>query len=85
MTPPCTRIEHTVLDLIEAAGSFDEAYDWICRAAGRRRTTAERIRATMDARPKMRWRRDIQLGLGDARDGVLSLLELRYARGVERS
>jgi predicted transcriptional regulator of viral defense system len=53
MTPPCTRIEHTVLDLIEAAGSFDEAYDWICRAVGRRRTTAERIRATMDVRPKM--------------------------------
>ena len=84
MTPPCTRIEHTVLDLIEAAGSFDEAYDWICRAVGRRRTTAERIRATMDVRPKMRWRRDIEFALGDAGEGVLSLLELRYVRGVER-
>lgn len=84
MTPPCTRIEDTVLDLIEAAGSFDEAYDWICRAIGRRRTTAERIRVAMDARLKMRWRRDIELALGDAMEGALSLLELRYVRGVER-
>src|SRR5262249_9800730 len=40
MSPPCTRIEETVLDLIKTAASFDEAYDWICRAVGRRRTTA---------------------------------------------
>ena len=84
MTPPCTRIEHTVLDLIEASANFDEAYDWICRAIGRRRTTAGRLRAAMDARLKMRWRRDIELALGDAGEGALSLLELRYVRGVER-
>src|SRR6185437_11492207 len=42
MTPPCTRVEHTVLDLIEMASSFEEAYDWICRAIGRRRSTADR-------------------------------------------
>lgn len=84
MTPPCTRIEHTVLDLIEASANFDEAYDWICRAIGRRRTTAGRLRAAMDARLKMRWRRDIELALSDAGEGALSLLELRYVRGVER-
>jgi hypothetical protein len=84
MVPPCTRVEHTVLDLIEAAGSFDEAYDWICRAVGRRRTTAARLRMAMDARARMRWRRDIELALGDVAEGVLSLLELRYVRGVER-
>jgi len=84
MMPPCTRIEGTVLDLVQAAASFDEAYDWICRAIGRRRTTAERIRAAVDARPKFRWRRDIELALGDASEGALSLLELWYVRGVER-
>lgn len=84
MTPPCTRIEHTVLDLIEMASSFEEAYDWICRAVGRRRSTADRIRAAMDERPRMRWRRDIELALGYAEGGALSLLELRYVRGVER-
>lgn len=83
MSPPCTRVEDTVLDLIEAAASFDEAYDWICRAIGGRRTTADRIRRAMDARRRFRWRRDIELALGDASEGALSLLELRYIRGVE--
>ena len=56
LTPPRTRIEETVLDLIDAARDFDEAYDWICRAIGRRRTTAARIRVAMAARARMRWR-----------------------------
>ena len=83
MSPPCTRVEDTVLDLIEASASFEEAYDWICRAIGRRRTTAARIRDVMAARPRMRWRADLELALGDAGE-VLSMLERRYARGVER-
>jgi very-short-patch-repair endonuclease len=84
MSPPRTRVEDTVLDLIQTARTFDEAYDWICRAIGRRRTTAERIRAAMNARMRFRWRRDIELALGDASEGALSLLELRYVRDVER-
>jgi len=84
LIPPRTRVEDTVLDLIDGSQTFDEAYDWICRAIGRRRTTAERIRAAMDARPRFRWRRDIELALSDASGGALSLLELRYVRGVER-
>jgi very-short-patch-repair endonuclease len=84
MLPPCTRVEDTVLDLIEVAPTFDDAYMWICRAIGRRRTTAERIRAAMAARKKMRWRREIALALGDAETGVLSVLEYRYVHRVER-
>jgi hypothetical protein len=84
MSPPCTRVEDTVLDLIETTQSFDEAYHWICRAIGRRRTTAARIRATMDERKRMRWRKDLELALGDAGEGALSLLEYRYVRYVER-
>ena len=83
MSPPCTRVEETVLDLIEASATFEEAYDWICRAIGRRRTTAARIRAVMAARPRMRWRADLELALGDAGE-VLSVLERRYVRCVER-
>jgi hypothetical protein len=83
MSPSCTRVEDTVLDLIEASADFEEAYDWICRAIGRRRTTAARIRETMAARPRMRWRADLELALGDAGE-VLSVLERRYVRGVER-
>ena len=48
--PPCTRVEDTVLDLIDCARSFDEAYAWICRAIGRRRTTAARIREALGTR-----------------------------------
>jgi hypothetical protein len=77
-------VEDTVLDLIEIAPTFDDAYAWICRAIGRRRTTAERIRRALDARKKMRWRREIILALGDAEDGALSVLEYRYVRRVER-
>lgn len=84
LSPPRTRVEDTILDLIAASGSFEEAYDWICRAIGERRTTAERLRRAMDARSKFRWRRDIELALSDADEGALSLLELRYVRGVER-
>jgi len=84
MQPPCTRVEDTVLDLIQLASTFDDAYGWICRAVGRRRTTAARIRTAMDARKKMRWRREVTLALGDAEDGALSVLEYRYVRRVER-
>jgi hypothetical protein len=84
MLPPCTRVEDTVLDLIEVATNFDDAYAWICRAIGRRRTTAERIRLALDARKKMRWRREIALALGDAEGGALSILEYRYVHRVER-
>lgn len=83
MSPPCTRIDDTVLDLIQIAGSFDEAYDWICRAVGRRRTTAKRLRAALDARDRFPRRRETELALGDAGAGVLSWLERRYVRGVE--
>jgi hypothetical protein len=84
MLPPCTRVEDTVLDLIEVAPTFDDAYMWICRAVGRRRTTADRIRIAMDARRKMRWRREIVIALGDAEGGALSVLEYRYVHRVER-
>jgi hypothetical protein len=84
MSPPCTRVEYTVLDLIEASATFEEAYDWICRAIGRRRTTPDRLREAMAARPRMRWRQDLELALSDA-EGALSVLERRYVRGVERA
>ena len=84
MLPPCTRVEDTVLDLIEIAPTFDDAYRWICRAIGRRRTTADRIRLALDARKKMRWRREVEIALGDAEGGALSVLEYRYVHRVER-
>jgi very-short-patch-repair endonuclease len=84
MLPPCTRVEDTVLDLIQIAPNFDDAYGWICRAIGRRRTTAQRIHLAMDSRKKMRWRQEIVAALSDADNGALSLLEYRYVHRVER-
>jgi hypothetical protein len=83
LTPPRTRVEETVLDLVECARTGDEAYDWICRAIGRRLTTAERLLAALRARRRFRWRHAIELALGYAEGGALSVLELRYVRGVE--
>jgi hypothetical protein len=88
MLPPCTRVEDrvedTVLDLIQVASSLDDAYAWICKAIGRRRTTADRIALAMAARKKMRWRREIGIALGDVEAGALSVLEYRYVHRVER-
>jgi hypothetical protein len=83
--PPRTRVEETVLDLVDCARSFEEAYGWICIAIGRRRTTAARIRVALLARPRVQGRLDIELALGYAKGGALSVLEFRYARGVERA
>jgi predicted transcriptional regulator of viral defense system len=83
LSPPRTRVEETVLDLIECARTLDDAYDWICRAIGRRRTTAPRLLSALRARRRFRWRRHIELALGYADGGALSFLELRYKRGVE--
>jgi hypothetical protein len=84
MLPPCTRVEDTVLDLIQSATSFEDAYMWICRAVGRRRTTADRIRDAMNARKKMRWRGEVAVALDCADESILSVLEYRYVHRVER-
>jgi len=83
--PPRTRLEETVVDLIDQSRTFDEAYGWVCRAVGRRLTTAARIRLALAARPRIRWRREVELALGYAEDGALSVLEYRYVHGVERA
>lgn len=85
LSPPRTRVEDTVLDLVEAARDFDEAFAWICRAVGRRRTTAPLLAATAAARAKMRWRAEITAALADVAEGIHSLLERRYVTGVERA
>jgi hypothetical protein len=85
LSPPRTRVEDTVLDLVEAARDFDEAFSWISRAVGRRRTTVPLLAAAAAARKKLRWRAEITEALADVADGVRSLLERRYVTGVERA
>jgi very-short-patch-repair endonuclease len=83
-SPPRTRVEHTVLDLTQSCTSFDDAFTWVCRAVGRGQTTPDLLRAAMAERSRLRWRPDLLIAVGDINGGVLSLLERRYARDVER-
>jgi predicted transcriptional regulator of viral defense system len=85
LSPPRTRVEDTVLDLIGVSDTFDDACGWVTRACGRRLTTEERLRAAMAARSRLRWRQSLTPVLADAAGGVHSVLEFRYYRDVERA
>jgi hypothetical protein len=82
---PRTSVEDTVLDLIGAARSFDDAYGWISAAVGRRLTTPEMLGQALGARSRIRWRVWVTAALQDAAEGIHSPLEYRYVRGVERA
>lgn len=82
---PRTSVEDTVLDLVGAARSFDDAYGWISAAVGRRLTTPGMLGKALSARSRMRWRDWIAAALEDAAEGVHSPLERHYVRGVERA
>jgi predicted transcriptional regulator of viral defense system/very-short-patch-repair endonuclease len=82
--PPRTGIEETTLDLTQCSPTLDDALAWLARACGAQLTTAALLRATMDSRVRVRWRRELALALDDIGDGAHSILELRYIRRVER-
>jgi very-short-patch-repair endonuclease len=82
---PRTRIEDTVLDLVDAALTFQAAYGWIARSVSRQFTTTAMLRAALATRRRVRYRSALAVALGDSDDGVHSGLELRYARDVERA
>jgi hypothetical protein len=83
-TPPQTRVEETVLDLWEAAGTLDEAVGWVTRGLGRRLTTAPRLQPALAARSRLRWRAQLTELLSPEAVGLHSVLEFRYRRDVER-
>jgi hypothetical protein len=82
---PRTTMEDTVLDLIAAARTFDDAYGWISRAVGRQLTSPQSLGKALAARSRMRWRTWITAALEDAADGAHSPLERHYVHGVERA
>jgi hypothetical protein len=82
--PPQTKLEETALDLADLALTAEDAVAWPIRACQRRLTTPDRIIATLAARNRARWRRDIAEAIPDIRVGAHSPLELRYVRDVER-
>ena len=82
---PRTRVEDTVLDLVAAAATFDQAYTWIVRAVSRKLVTVSGLRGALAVRRRVRWRNWVNEALEDAKDGVHSSLERRYVRDVERA
>jgi hypothetical protein len=83
--PPRTRIDETTVDLSQSAANLDEALSWLIRACSRRLVTADLLLAAIQIRPKLRWRTELTGTLTEVSDGVHSVLELRYVRGVERA
>jgi hypothetical protein len=83
--PPRTMIDETVLDLVQAAATFDDVIALLARACQRRLTTPFLLSESLDLRAKSRWRGEINLALRDVADGAHSPLEYRYLRDVERA
>jgi hypothetical protein len=82
---PRTPIAETVLDLIESAAITDDAFAWRTRAIGRNLANPATLRGTLAARKRMRRRTWLVEALTDVADGVMSPIELRYVRDVERA
>jgi len=82
---PRTRVEDTVLDLVAAAPTFDEAYAWISRALSREFVAVVSMREALATRRRIRWRAWLTEALADADEGIHFPLERRYARDVERA
>lgn len=84
LLPPVTRLEDTILDLAGTAATLPDGIAWLLRGCASRRTTPDRLRQTMAARLRLRWRKELSVALGDARSGVQSALEHGYLYRVER-
>ncbi|SDS12015.1 type IV toxin-antitoxin system AbiEi family antitoxin domain-containing protein [Jiangella sp. DSM 45060] len=83
--PPRTRLDDTVLDLVDVASHPREAEGWVTAACQRRLTTPERLADALGRRKKIRWRPMTEAMLADVASGAQSPLELRHLRRVERA
>lgn len=84
LSPPRSRIDETIMDLIDTSSFFSEAVGWVTRACGGRLTTAERLRSAIELRSRIRWRAEIQEVIKAVADGAQSPLEVHYLQDVER-
>jgi Protein of unknown function (DUF559) len=84
LTPPRTRVEETILDLVDTAETVDEVIGWVSRGIGRRLTVPGKLRPALAHRGRIRWRAELTEFLSADLIGVLSVLEYRYFRHVEQ-
>jgi hypothetical protein len=83
--PPRLRYEEAVLDVVVAAATELDAIAALADACGGRRTTARRLRQTMNRRSRVPRRRWVAAVLDDVTGGTCSVLEHAYLRDVERA
>jgi len=83
-SPPRVRLEHVVLELASAARREVDAVAVICDAVQSRRTTAGRLLAALEVRPRLRHRALLRRILADVASGAYSVLEREYLLRVER-
>ena len=81
---PVTPVATTVLDLVDAAETLDDAYGWLSRAISKSRTTPGLLVAAFAERKKFTRRRWLNDALADVSDGVTFPLERRWVYDVER-
>lgn len=83
---PRTQVADTVLDLVAAASTMDDAYSWLSRALTRRDPVPVwMLRKALERRERFPGRAWVSDALADAADGAHFPLERRYARDVERA
>ncbi|MGH8777091.1 MAG: type IV toxin-antitoxin system AbiEi family antitoxin domain-containing protein [Jiangellaceae bacterium] len=83
--PPRTRLEDTVLDLVDSCRVGREVEGWVTAACQRRLTAPERLAESLATRSKISWRPMVEAMLLDVAAGAQSPFELTYLRRVERA
>jgi hypothetical protein len=70
---------------VESAKTTDDAFTWLTRAIGRDLVNPAMLREALAARKRVRRRPWLVEALADVADEVMSPIELRYVRDVERA
>lgn len=84
VSPPRMRYEEAALDVAALAPTELRAIAQLADACQSRRTTADRLRATLLERPRSRRRALLDRTLRDVAEGTCSVLEHGYLQLVER-
>ncbi len=83
--PPRTRIDDTVLDLIDSGRRASAVEGFVTMAVQKRLTTTSKLAAALMRRKRIRWRAMIEAMLVDVGQGAHSPLELQHLRNVEQA
>ena len=83
--PPHTFYGETIIDLVAAADNLDDVIAWVSRAIAGNLLGEAQLKAAATARPRFRWRDQIDEVIERVAGGSHFPLEFRYDRDVERA